>query len=126
GIGGVHVLRTIEDAIALRAEFTRGPRVLVVGSGFIGSEVASSARRCGLDVTVVDLSSTPLVHAVGPDMGAVMASLHAEHGTTLRLGTTVAALEGDARVARARLSDGFVVDAVLGVGGACVNPNSNT
>jgi NADPH-dependent 2,4-dienoyl-CoA reductase/sulfur reductase-like enzyme len=125
GIDGVQVLRTLEDAIALRAEFTRGPRVLVVGSGFIGSEVASSARRCGLDVTVVDLSPTPLVHAIGPEMGAVMASLHAEHGTTLRLGTTVSALEGAGRVARARLSDGSVVDADLVVVGVGVTLNTS-
>ena len=124
GLDGVHLLRTIEDAMTLRSEFARGPRVLVIGAGFIGSEVASSARRCGLDVTVVDLSPTPLVHAVGPKMGAVLASLHAEHGTTLRLGTTVAALEGDGRVARARLGDASTVEADLVVVGVGVAPNT--
>jgi NADPH-dependent 2,4-dienoyl-CoA reductase/sulfur reductase-like enzyme len=124
GIEGIYTLRTIEDAIALRAEFAGRPAVLVVGSGFIGSEVASSARRCGLDVTVVDQSPTPLAHAIGLAMGAVMASLHVEHGTVLRLGTTVVALEGDGRVARARLSEGAIVDADLVVVGVGVTPNT--
>jgi NADPH-dependent 2,4-dienoyl-CoA reductase/sulfur reductase-like enzyme len=124
GLDGVHVLRTLEDAVALRAEFARRPRVLVVGCGFIGSEVASSARACGLEVTVVDVSPTPLAYAIGPEMGAMMASLHSDHGTELRLGTTVAGLEGDGRVARARLTDGDVVEADLVVVGVGVTPNT--
>jgi NADPH-dependent 2,4-dienoyl-CoA reductase/sulfur reductase-like enzyme len=124
GIEGVRLLRTLEDAVALRGELEQGPRVLVVGCGFIGSEVASSARTRGLDVTVVDVSPTPLAHAIGCQMGAVMASLHTEHGTVLRLGTSVAALEGDGRVERVRLSDGNVVNADLVVVGVGVTPNT--
>jgi NADPH-dependent 2,4-dienoyl-CoA reductase/sulfur reductase-like enzyme len=122
GVEGVHLLRTLEDAVALRAAFERGPRVLVVGCGFIGSEVASSARRRGLEVTVVDVSPTPLAQAVGPEMGAVMGGLHADHGTVLRLGQGVAALEGAGRVEQARLGDGSVVDVDLVVVGVGVTP----
>jgi NADPH-dependent 2,4-dienoyl-CoA reductase/sulfur reductase-like enzyme len=124
-IEGVHLLRTLDDALALRGAFERGPRVLVVGAGFIGSEVAATARSRSLDVTVVELSPTPLAYAVGPEMGAVLASIHAEHGTTLRAGTTVSALEGDARVERARLTDGSVVDADVVVVGVGVTPNTD-
>ncbi len=125
GIEGVHLLRTLDDALALRAALERGPRVLVVGAGFIGSEVAATARSRGLDVTVVELSPTPLAYAVGPEMGAVLASIHAEHGTTLRAGTTVSALEGQGRVERARLSDGNDVDVDVVIVGVGVTPNTD-
>jgi NADPH-dependent 2,4-dienoyl-CoA reductase/sulfur reductase-like enzyme len=124
-IEGVQLLRTLDDALAMRDAVERGPRVLVVGAGFIGSEVAASARSRGLDVTVVELSPMPLAYVVGAEMGAVLTSIHAEHGTVVRAGTTVSALEGKGRVERARLSDGTAVDADLIVVGVGVTPNTD-
>ncbi len=122
GMAGVHTLRTIADALALRAEFERSPRVAVVGAGFIGAEVASSARMIGLDVTVIEGLETPLEPIVGKETGAHVAALHRDNGTTLRLGVTVAALEGAGRVERVRLSDGSAVDADVVVVGIGVRP----
>jgi NADPH-dependent 2,4-dienoyl-CoA reductase/sulfur reductase-like enzyme len=123
-IEGVHVLRTLEDAVALRAGFELGPRVLVVGAGFIGSEVAAAARARGLEVTIAELSPAPLAHAVGSEMGAVLASIHADHGTKIRTGATIGELEGNGRVERARLTDGDAVDVDLVVVGVGVTPNT--
>jgi NADPH-dependent 2,4-dienoyl-CoA reductase/sulfur reductase-like enzyme len=118
-LGGVHTLRTLDDARALLEGFAAGPRVVVVGAGFIGSEVASSARSRGLDVTVLEALPVPLVRAVGEDMGAVCASLHRDHGTDLRCGVGVDAIKGQGHVERVLLSDGSTLDAdvvVVGVG----------
>ncbi|OKJ95578.1 NAD(P)/FAD-dependent oxidoreductase [Amycolatopsis sp. CB00013] len=116
---GVYTLRTLDDAIAVRTALTPGTNLVVVGAGFIGSEVASSARDRGLTVTIVEAQPTPLVRAVGAHMGAACSSLHARNGTTLRCGVGVAAIEGDGAVERVRLSDGTVLTAdmvVVGVG----------
>ncbi len=118
-LDGVYTLRTLDDALALLDAFSGGPQVVVVGAGFIGSEVASSARSRGLDVTVLEALPVPLVRAVGEAMGAVCASLHRDNGTDLRCGVGVEAIEGRARVERVRLSDGTSVGAdvvVVGVG----------
>jgi len=123
-VEGVHVLRTLDDAVALRAAFERGPRVLVIGAGFIGSEVASTARTCGLEVTVVEALASPLAHIVGDDMAAFLASLHGDGGTNLRLETTVDALDGAGRVERAVLSDGSTIDVDVVVVGIGVVPNT--
>ncbi|WP_042436048.1 NAD(P)/FAD-dependent oxidoreductase [Streptacidiphilus anmyonensis] len=120
GLAGVHTLRTLDDAEALRAELTTGrPAVAVVGAGFVGAEVASSARAMGLDVTVIEAAETPLERALGREMGLVCASLHADHGVRLLCGVGVAALEGTGRVTGVRLADGRLVPAdvvVVGVG----------
>lgn len=93
GIAGVHVLRTIDDALGLRAELTEGaPRVVVVGAGFIGAEVASTCRGLGLEVTVLEALDTPLTRILGPQLAAACAQLHDDHGTTLRCGSVVAGL----------------------------------
>jgi NADPH-dependent 2,4-dienoyl-CoA reductase/sulfur reductase-like enzyme len=116
---GVHVLRTVADAVALRAELAHKPRVVIVGAGFVGSEVASSCRTLGLDVTLVEASATPMERVLGPQVGAALAGLHRDHGTRLRLGTQVAAFTGRDRVTGVRLADGEVVPAdvvVVGVG----------
>lgn len=123
-LDGVHVLRTADDARAVAAALTRRPRVLVVGGGFIGGEVAASAKALGLDVTMVEASSTPLTRAVGPTMGAVYAQLHRDHGTVVRLGVSVARLEGAGRVERAVLSDGTTVDVDLVVAGVGAMPST--
>src|SRR5690606_1240092 len=121
GLAGVHTLRTLDDAVAVRKALDAGARTVVVGAGFIGSEVASAARKRGLPVTVVEAAPTPLTRAVGAEMGAVCGELHRRHGTDLRCGVGVDRIEGDGRTERVVLSDGTVVAAdlvVVGVGAA--------
>ncbi|MFB7510537.1 FAD-dependent oxidoreductase, partial [Streptomyces broussonetiae] len=89
GLAGVHVLRTLDDARALRDELARGGRVVVIGGGFIGAEVASTAYVLGLDVTVVEAAPTPLAGPLGPDMGEVVSALHTDHGVRLLCGVGV-------------------------------------
>jgi NADPH-dependent 2,4-dienoyl-CoA reductase/sulfur reductase-like enzyme len=83
GLAGVHVLRTVDDALALRDELRPGARLVVVGAGFIGGEVASTATKLGLDVTVIEAALAPLAGPLGVQLGAAVAQLHAEHGTRL-------------------------------------------
>src|SRR5262249_29872064 len=97
---GIHVLRTLDDSLALRAAFEGSPRVVVVGAGFIGSEVASTCRARGLDVTVLEALPSPLQRGLGPMLGGVLAGLHHDHGVDLRVGVGVAGFEGDGRVER--------------------------
>lgn len=116
---GIHVLRTIEDARSVREALDRGARTAVVGGGFIGSEVASAARKRGLPVSILEAAPTPLVRAVGPEMGTVLGSLHHRYGTDLRCGTAVAGFEGDGHVEAVVLADGERLNAdlvVVGVG----------
>jgi NADPH-dependent 2,4-dienoyl-CoA reductase/sulfur reductase-like enzyme len=124
GLRGVHVLRTVDQALALRAELEAGPRVAVIGAGFIGSEVAATARRRGLDVTIVEALPAPLVRGLGAEMGMRCAALHRAEGVDMRLGTGVSHLDGDAagRVARVHLSDGTAIDADVVVVGIGVRP----
>jgi 3-phenylpropionate/trans-cinnamate dioxygenase ferredoxin reductase component len=123
---GVHTLRTIDDCLALKAELESGPRrVVVVGAGFIGSEVAATARGHGLDVTLVEALPVPLGRVLGERMGAVMADLHQDHGVDVRLGAAgaVAGFDGADRVERVRFADGTSVDADVVVVGVGVRPN---
>jgi NADPH-dependent 2,4-dienoyl-CoA reductase/sulfur reductase-like enzyme len=118
-LAGVHVLRTLDDCIALRQDMEAGARVVVVGAGFIGSEVAATARARGLDATVLEALPVPLERALGPEMGAAVSLLHRDHGVDLRLSATVAAIEGGERVERVRLGDGSALAAdavVVGIG----------
>jgi 3-phenylpropionate/trans-cinnamate dioxygenase ferredoxin reductase subunit len=121
-LSGIHVLRTLEDALAIRAQLDAGPRVVVVGAGFIGSEVAATCRGRGLDVAVLEALPAPLVRGLGPVLGTVCGELHRDHGVDLRLGVGVAGFEGDERVERVRLDDGTAVDADLVVVGVGVAP----
>jgi NADPH-dependent 2,4-dienoyl-CoA reductase/sulfur reductase-like enzyme len=121
GLDGVHVLRSLDDAIALRADLAAADRLVVIGAGFIGAEVASTARTLGLEVTVVESQPVPLAGPLGADMGAVCAGLHADHGTRLVVGTAVAGLVGTNRVEAVDLADGRRVPAdvvVVGIGAA--------
>jgi NADPH-dependent 2,4-dienoyl-CoA reductase/sulfur reductase-like enzyme len=122
---GVHTLRTLDDARKIRAKLDAGARTVVVGAGFIGSEIASSARQRGSTVTVVEAMSTPLARPVGEQMGAVLASLHERNGTTLRCGVGVEALEGAEHVEAVRLADGTRIEADLVVVGVGVAPNTD-
>jgi NADPH-dependent 2,4-dienoyl-CoA reductase/sulfur reductase-like enzyme len=126
-IGGVHILRTVDDCMTLKADFDATPaRVVVVGAGFIGSEVAATARVMGLPVTVVEVLPVPLSRVLGTRMGSVMAEVHRDNGVDLRLGVGVDAVEagGGGGVGRVVLSDGAVVDADVVVVGVGVRPNT--
>ena len=125
GLGGVHVLRSLDDCLALRADLEATPqRVVVVGAGFIGAEVAATARGRGLEVTVVEALPTPLSRVLGDEMGRVCAEVHRDHGVDLRTGVGVDAVEGDRRVERVTLSDGSSVEADVVVIGIGVVPNT--
>lgn len=95
GLDGVHVLRTLDDARALREDLARGGRLVVIGGGFIGAEVASTARALGLEVTVVEAAPTALAGPLGTAMGTLVSALHADHGVRLVCGVGVRALSGD-------------------------------
>lgn len=119
GLAGVHVLRTLDDARALRDELALGGRLVVIGGGFIGAEVASTAYALGLDVTVIEVAPTPLAASLGPAMGSVVSGLHTDHGVRLRCGVGVKGLSGERRVDAVLLEDGSTVPAdivVVGVG----------
>lgn len=119
---GVHALRTLDDAAAVRAALDKRARVVVIGAGFIGSEVAASARKRGLEPVVIEALPTPLVRAVGEHMGASLAGLHTRNGTDLRCGVGVSAIEGDGKAERVVLTDGTVIPADLVVVGAGAVP----
>jgi NADPH-dependent 2,4-dienoyl-CoA reductase/sulfur reductase-like enzyme len=123
GMAGVHVLRTIGDAQAIRAALDAGARTVVVGAGFIGSEIASSAKKRGSEVTVIEALPTPLARAVGEEMGLSLAALHERNGTSLRLGVGVDSLIGEGKVEAVQLADGSRIDADLVVVGIGVTPN---
>ncbi|MFD2684322.1 NAD(P)/FAD-dependent oxidoreductase [Streptomyces phyllanthi] len=119
GLAGVHVLRTLDDARALRDELAQGGRLVVIGGGFIGAEVASTAHALGLDVTVVEAAPTPLAGPLGEDMGRIVSALHVDHGVRLLCGVGVKGLSGESRVDAVLLEDGRTVPAdivVVGVG----------
>lgn len=119
GLAGVHTLRTLDDARALRDELGAGGRLVVIGGGFIGAEVASTARALGLDVTVVEAAPTPLAGPLGAMMGGIVSGLHLDHGVRLLCGVGVKGLSGQRRVDAVLLADGRRVPAdivVVGVG----------
>jgi 3-phenylpropionate/trans-cinnamate dioxygenase ferredoxin reductase component len=122
GLAGVHVLRTLDDALAIRRELAARPRVCVVGAGFIGLEVAASCRMLGLSVTAVEPQALPLLDRLGVTMAGCVAELHRDHGVELRCGVLATGLEGGSRVERVRLSDGSAVEADLVVAGIGVRP----
>lgn len=120
---GVHTLRSLDDALALRHDLLAGGPVVVIGAGFIGAEIASTARGLGLDVTVVEARPTPLEEPLGPEMGAHVAALHAAHGTNLITGVGVAGLVGTERVQAVRLVDDTELPATTVVVGIGATPN---
>lgn len=108
---GRHVLRTVEDAVSLRADLTPGAQVVVVGAGFIGCEVAATARRLGCDVTVVEPAGVPMGRVLGDELGRLVQGRHEAEGVRFRLGRVVAALHGGDRVTVVKLDDGTVLRA---------------
>lgn len=121
---GVHYLRTLADAEAIRSGITSGTRVVVVGASFIGSEVAASARTLGADVTLVDPVAAPMATALGEEAGKVFAGIHQDHGVDLRMGTRVVELRGHNRVEEAVTAEGERIPADLVVVGVGVRPET--
>ena len=118
-LDGIYGLRTVQDADRIRAEMTAGRRAVVVGMGFIGSEVAASLRQTGLDVVVIDPSKTPLFRVLGEDVGQTIATLHRDHGVRMIFEDTVAAFEGTRRVGCVVTKAGLRLEcdfAVVGIG----------
>jgi NADPH-dependent 2,4-dienoyl-CoA reductase/sulfur reductase-like enzyme len=125
-LAGLFTLRTLDDALALRAMLEHEPKVVVIGAGFIGAEIAAACRSRGLDVTVLEMLPQPMVRGLGPELGAVIADVHREHGVDLRTGVQVDAIvdDGAGRVAGVRLGDGSVVEAAVVVVGVGVVPET--
>jgi 3-phenylpropionate/trans-cinnamate dioxygenase ferredoxin reductase component len=123
-LDGLYTLRTLEDSLAIRREFESGPRVVVVGAGFIGAEVAATARERGLEVTMIEALPVPLGRVLGEEMGALCGAIHRDHGVDLRLGVGVDGFDGHERIERVRLSDGSAVEADVVIVGVGVAPNT--
>ncbi|MDS0132107.1 MULTISPECIES: FAD-dependent oxidoreductase [unclassified Amycolatopsis] len=120
GFEGAFVLRTLDDALALRAALVPGVRVAIVGAGFIGAEVASTCRSLGLDVVVLEALAAPLAPVLGPSLAEVCARLHLDHGTDLRCGVRVTGLSP----AGVSLASGAVVPADVVVTGVGMTPST--
>jgi NADPH-dependent 2,4-dienoyl-CoA reductase/sulfur reductase-like enzyme len=123
---GVHVLRTLADAARLRAELEPRTRLVVIGAGFVGTEVASTARSLGVDVTLVDVVPRPLARILGDDVGDLLARRYGESGVVLRLGVGVARLRANAagRVDGVELADGSMIPCDAVVVGIGVRPEA--
>lgn len=120
GVAGVHLLRTLDDATALRESLAGRPHLVIVGGGFIGAEAAAVARAAGCEVTLVTDGPVPLADAVGLDIGSMLTDLHHEHGVRTVTGALVESVTTDGgRATGVRLADGrtLAADAVLvGIG----------
>src|SRR5918994_313950 len=123
-LDGVLYLRSVDDSDALRERLDRGGAVVVVGAGWIGAEVAASARQRGLDVTVIEPASVPLERVLGKEIGAIYRDIHVDQGVRMLTSTGVEALEGDGAVERVRTSDGRVIDCDFVVVGVGVQPRT--
>ncbi|BCZ20276.1 NAD(P)/FAD-dependent oxidoreductase [Mycobacterium senriense] len=119
---GVLMLRTVEDCLAIRNRLSSRPRVVVVGGGFIGAEVAASCRSIGLDVVLIEKASGPLLAALGKEVAPRWADLHRQHGVDLRVGVGVDGFVGKDRVEAVRLTNGSQVPADLVIVGLGVTP----
>jgi 3-phenylpropionate/trans-cinnamate dioxygenase ferredoxin reductase subunit len=125
GPPGVHALRTLSDARAIRAAVDETTRVVVVGAGFIGAETASTLLPRAASVTIVEPLPAPLARVLGPEVGRILANRYRSWGVDLRLGVGVTSFTGDRAVAGVRLDDGSAVPAdlvVVGIGAVPVSP----
>jgi len=124
GLAGVHCLRTLDDGLAIRAALEQRPRVVIVGAGFIGLEVAASCRKLGIAVTVVEPQALPLLGPLGAAAARSVLELHHAHSVAFHLGRTVAAVHGGGRVERVLLDDGSALECDLLVVGIGVDPET--
>jgi 3-phenylpropionate/trans-cinnamate dioxygenase ferredoxin reductase component len=123
-LDGVRYLRTFEDSDTLRAAIERGGRAVVIGAGWIGSEVAASARTKSMEVTLIERLSAPLERVLGRELGDIYGAIHRDHGVEVLCDTGVDAIEGDGRAERVRLTGGRTLDADLVVVGVGIAPRT--
>lgn len=121
---GVFVLRTVDDCLSIRERLAANPRVVVVGGGFIGAEVAATCRSLGLDVVLIEKAAGPLITALGEEMAHRYAELHRQHGVDVRVNAGVEGFVGEGHVTAVRLTDGSEVKADLVVIGLGVSPDT--
>jgi 3-phenylpropionate/trans-cinnamate dioxygenase ferredoxin reductase subunit len=121
-LDGIFCLRTVADSEAIAAAIEGAERLAVVGSGWIGAEIAASARSQGCEVTMIEMASLPLERVLGPKLGQFYLDVHREHGTEFLPETTVERIEGDGSVERVLTRDGAVVEAQAVVVGVGVTP----
>ncbi len=122
-LDGVHYLRGIDDSAAIRADLGAGARIVVIGGGWIGLEVAAAARTLGAEVAVVEALDMLCARALTPDMAAYLLDVHRGRGVDVRLGAAVEALTGEGRVTGARLAGGETLAATAVVIGIGIVPN---
>jgi 3-phenylpropionate/trans-cinnamate dioxygenase ferredoxin reductase component len=119
----VLTLRSVEDSDAISERIDAGGRLVTIGAGWIGAEVAASARQRGCEVTIVEMAQLPLERVLGPELGAIYRDIHVDQGVTYVGGASVEAVEGsDGRVTGVRLGDGRVLEADFVVAGVGVSP----
>jgi NADPH-dependent 2,4-dienoyl-CoA reductase/sulfur reductase-like enzyme len=120
---GIFTLRTIGDSLAIRDALRAKPRVAVIGAGFIGAEVAASARQLGLDVTMIEALEAPLARTLGPEVGSVLQQAHERRGIRVLCGRRVERFAGTDRVSGLTLDDGTTLDCELVVVGIGMTPS---
>jgi 3-phenylpropionate/trans-cinnamate dioxygenase ferredoxin reductase subunit len=123
-LDGIHYLRDLHDADALAGRLQGGGRAVVIGAGWIGAEVAASARQKGLDVALVEMAQAPLERVLGREVGDVYGRVHRDRGVDLRTGVGLDSFEGAGRVERVRLADGTALDCDFVVVGVGVTPRT--
>ncbi len=123
-IKGVHYLRTIADSAALKPAFTSGGRLVIVGAGYIGLEVAASARKAGLDVTVLEMADRVLARVAGKEISAFYEKTHRDHGVDLRLRVTLEGFEGDRQVRSVILDTGEKIPCTAVLVGVGARPST--
>lgn len=123
GLEGIHQLRTVADSEALKRDAQAGARAVVVGMGFIGSEVAASLRQMGVSVTAIMREAAPLQSVLGPEMGGLMAAMHREEGVELVARDEVIRFEGSGRVERAITNGGRTIDCDFAMVAIGIQPN---
>jgi 3-phenylpropionate/trans-cinnamate dioxygenase ferredoxin reductase subunit len=122
-LAGIHTLRTIDDALAIRGDVGSARHAVIVGLGFIGSEVAASLRASGMDVTAIEGAATALDGPLGRQVGQVVEGMHRDHGVRLVLGDGVSRFDGTDMVERVVTSSGRIIEADLVVVGLGMQPN---
>jgi 3-phenylpropionate/trans-cinnamate dioxygenase ferredoxin reductase subunit len=123
-LDGIHYLRTVADSQRIGERIERGQRLVVVGSGWIGAEIAASARQKGCDVTMIEMGSLPLERVLGPEVGQAYLDLHRGHGVEFLPETTVERFDGDGSVERVLTRDGAVLETEFVVVGVGVAPRT--